>query len=52
MLKIKAGNKSVSTINIFVSRLFLLKSASDELNYASVHWFYGDFKFLSWVEFF
>ena len=25
MLKIKAGNKSVSTINIFVSRLFLLK---------------------------
>ena len=52
MLKIKVGNKNVYSANIFVPRLFLLKSASDELNYASVHWFYGDFKFLSWVEFF
>lgn len=52
MLEIKAGNKNVNSDNIFVSRLFLLKSASDKLDDGSVHGFYGDFKFLSWVEFF
>ena len=52
MLKIKAGNKNVYSVNIFVSRLFLPKSASDKLNYASVHRLHCDLKFLSRIEFF